>query len=147
MGAYKNPTKVLSVDIDAELKAGHCVDPESEIQFCAIAAGIAARIDSRAFLVPNDRIGRCFRSLEPLPRPALEGNADGDGMAGVAGTPNDLIISMLLAWSDDPRSMGMEMMLSWAVCDVSSFIFRFGGPLRHASSRRTWLEGSLSSRC
>jgi hypothetical protein len=30
---YKNPTKVLSVDMDAELKAEHCVEPASEMQF------------------------------------------------------------------------------------------------------------------
>lgn len=29
----KNPTKVLSVDMDAELKAEHCVEPASEMQF------------------------------------------------------------------------------------------------------------------
>jgi hypothetical protein len=30
---YKYPTKVLSVDMEAELKAGHCVEPASDIQF------------------------------------------------------------------------------------------------------------------
>jgi hypothetical protein len=34
---------VLSVDIEAELKAGHVVEPEREIQLCAIAAGTAPR--------------------------------------------------------------------------------------------------------
>lgn len=60
---YKNPTKVLSVEIEAELKAEHCVDPESEMQFCAIAPGVAARIDSRAVLVLRP-IDLCFRLLE-----------------------------------------------------------------------------------
>jgi hypothetical protein len=29
----KNPTRVLSVEMEAESKAGHCVEPESDIQF------------------------------------------------------------------------------------------------------------------
>jgi hypothetical protein len=57
---YKNPTKVLSTDIEADWKAGHCVDPESDMQFCAIATGAAARIDSRAVLVLIPIEG-CFR--------------------------------------------------------------------------------------
>lgn len=32
-GTYKNPTSVLSVEMDAALKAGHCVEPASEMQF------------------------------------------------------------------------------------------------------------------
>lgn len=51
-GTYKYPTKVLSVvDMEEVLKAGHCVEPARDIQFCAIAVGAAARIDSRAVLV------------------------------------------------------------------------------------------------
>lgn len=37
---YNNPAKALSVDIEAELKAGHVVEPAREIQLCAIAAGV-----------------------------------------------------------------------------------------------------------
>lgn len=49
---YKNPTKVLSVEIEAALKAGHCVEPESDMQVSAIATpGAATRIDSSAVLV------------------------------------------------------------------------------------------------
>ena len=32
---YYNPTRYESVEIEAELKAGHCRDPDNEIQFCA----------------------------------------------------------------------------------------------------------------
>lgn len=39
---------MLSVDIEAELKAGQVVDPESGIQFCAIAAGATASSVRRA---------------------------------------------------------------------------------------------------
>jgi len=38
---------VLSVDIEAELKAGHVVEPERGIQLCAIAAGTAPRTVKR----------------------------------------------------------------------------------------------------
>lgn len=62
MPTYKNPTKVLSVDIEAFWKAGHCVDPESDTQFCAIATGVLAKIDSRAVLVLRP-IERRFRLL------------------------------------------------------------------------------------
>jgi hypothetical protein len=44
---YNKPTNVLSVDIEAELKAGHVVEPEREMQLCAIAAGVAPRIVKR----------------------------------------------------------------------------------------------------
>jgi hypothetical protein len=40
---YNKPTNVLSVDIEAELKAGHVVEPERGTQLCAIAAGTAPR--------------------------------------------------------------------------------------------------------
>jgi hypothetical protein len=41
---------LLSVDIDAEAKAGHAVDPESEMHVSAIAPGAVASIDSKAAL-------------------------------------------------------------------------------------------------
>lgn len=63
---YKNPTKVLSVDIEAELNAGHSVDPESDIQFCAIATGEAASIDSNAVLVLNPLEPRSLLLGPPL---------------------------------------------------------------------------------
>lgn len=66
MSTYKKPTKVLSVDIEADWKAGHSVDPESEMQFCAIATGALAMIESKAVLVLRP-IERCFR------RPLFEG--------------------------------------------------------------------------
>jgi hypothetical protein len=47
----KNPTRVLSVDIDAELNAEHCVEPDNEIQLCAIAPGVRASADNRAVFV------------------------------------------------------------------------------------------------
>jgi hypothetical protein len=75
---YKKPTKVLSVEIEAELKAEHCVDPESEMQLCAVAAGAAARIDSSALLMLSP-IDLCFRLLEIVcPRVAIEGSRDVD---------------------------------------------------------------------
>ncbi len=71
-GTYKNPTSVLSVEIDDVLKAEHCVEPESEMQFCAIAPGAAARTDRNAVLVlkPEDR---CFRLVEQSPLAPLDG--------------------------------------------------------------------------
>ena len=34
---YKRPVNVLSVEMDDELKAGHCEDCDSEMQLCADA--------------------------------------------------------------------------------------------------------------
>ena len=62
---YKYPTRVLSVDMEEELKAGHCVEPASEMQFWAIADGAAARIDSSAVLVVSP-IGDLFRLVRPV---------------------------------------------------------------------------------
>jgi hypothetical protein len=42
-GTYNKPTNVLSVDIEAELKAGQVVEPKRGMQLCAIAAGVALR--------------------------------------------------------------------------------------------------------
>jgi hypothetical protein len=39
---HKKPTRVASVEIDDEWKAGHAVDPFSEIQFPAILATATA---------------------------------------------------------------------------------------------------------
>lgn len=54
------------MDIEAELNAGHCVDPDSDIQFCAIATGEAANIDSSAVLVLNPLEPRCPLLSPPL---------------------------------------------------------------------------------
>jgi hypothetical protein len=57
---------VLSVDIEEELNAEHIVEPDSDMQLCAVATGAAARIESRVVfvLIPIDRR---FRLLEPTP--------------------------------------------------------------------------------
>lgn len=47
---YKNPIKVLSVDIEAEVNAGHAVDPESDMHFCAIAPGVDTSTESKTAL-------------------------------------------------------------------------------------------------
>lgn len=87
---YKNPTKVLSVEMEAALKAGHCVDPEREMQFCAIAPGAAARIDSRVVLVLGP-IDLCFRLLDFVcPRLAIGRSRD---------DADDPSTSTRLAWS------------------------------------------------
>ncbi len=106
--------------MDEELNAGHCVEPESEMQFCAIAAGAAARIDKRAVLVLRP-IERCFRLLEQFPR----------------GDSDDAVISNKVALyaSDD------WMDLSWASSGFPSLMFRFA-VLPQSSTR-----ASTASRC
>jgi len=61
--AYNKPTKVLSVDIEAELKAGHVVEPERGIQLCPIVTGTAPRSVKRAAVLYNPPILR-FRLPE-----------------------------------------------------------------------------------
>lgn len=60
---------MLSVEIEAAEKAGHCVDSARDIQVSAMAIGAVARIDSRAVLVlkPPDL---CF-CFGPPRRPIL----------------------------------------------------------------------------
>lgn len=39
---YNKPVRVLSVEMEEALKAGHCVDLASDMQFCATVTGIDA---------------------------------------------------------------------------------------------------------
>jgi hypothetical protein len=57
---YKKPKRELFVEIDAELKAEHCVEPESEMQPWAMAPGAVARMERRA-VVLFIRGPRCVR--------------------------------------------------------------------------------------
>lgn len=47
--AYKKPTRVESVDIDAEVKAGHVVDPAREMQVSDMVTGGPATGKPRCF--------------------------------------------------------------------------------------------------
>jgi hypothetical protein len=134
-GTYKNPTSVLSVEIEAELKAGHCVEPESEMQFCAIAPGAAARTERSAVLVlrPDDR---CFRLVEQSPLAPLD-ELELSAIAGWRGDGDDAIISLGLALYDD----GRWVVWWWPFSGFSSLMFRFA-VLPHSSKR-----ASSSSRC
>jgi hypothetical protein len=120
---HKNPTSMLSVEMDAELNAGHCVEPESEMQFCAIAPGAAARTDKRAVLTLMP-IDRCFRLLEQLPRAPLD-----EAIAGSRGDSDGVISKELALYDGDSWTV-----LSWAFSGFSSLMFRFA-VLPHSSTR------------
>jgi len=110
---YKNPIKVLLVDIEDELKAGHCFEPASDMQFCAMAEGAAARTDKSAVLVVKP-IERGFRLLESL-RPLLDTIVEARGNSDVS------IISCRL-----PSQAGDNCVVLWWTCSgFSSPIFRF----------------------
>jgi len=51
--AYYCATRPELVEMDDSLKAGHCVDPDNGIQFCAIATGIAASVATRIDLIAD----------------------------------------------------------------------------------------------
>lgn len=98
---------MLSVDIEAALNAGHCVDPDKEIQVCAIAPGIMAMADNRAALILS-RFDRCCRLdavlvLDPIADPRLYS------------TDSAIIESALLD--------GKLVATSWLVSQISSLIF------------------------
>ncbi len=112
---YKKPTKVLSVEIEAELNAEHCVEPESDIQVSAIAPGAAARIESSAVLALRP-VGLDLRLLEPF--------CPLDAIVGLRGDPDDGIISTILALSVDESCIAVL----WALPELSSLIFRFCSP-------------------
>jgi hypothetical protein len=57
---------VLSVDIEAEVNAGHCVEPDNEMQVSAITPGVIARADSSTAFVLKP-IDRCLRWLAACP--------------------------------------------------------------------------------
>jgi hypothetical protein len=107
-GTYKNPTSVLSVEIDAELKAEHCVELESEMQLCAMACGAAARTDRSAVLVLRP-IDLCFRLVVeqfPLaPRGKLELELELEAIVGWRGDCDDAVISKGLALYGDDKWM------------------------------------------
>jgi hypothetical protein len=106
---------VLSVEMEAELKAGHCVEPDSEMQFCAIARGAAARTDKRAVLVLSP-IARCFRLVEQFPLPPLD-----EAIVGSRGDCDDGTISKELALYASDKLI----VLSWPFSGFSSLMFRF----------------------
>jgi hypothetical protein len=54
--------------MDALWNAGHTFDPESDMQFCAITPGAAARTESRAILVLKPLLSL---QLEPFLRPLV----------------------------------------------------------------------------
>jgi hypothetical protein len=62
---------VLSVDIEAELKAGHVVEPARGIQLCAIVAGTVLRSVKRAAVFFNPPILR-FRLPEESEIPRVD---------------------------------------------------------------------------
>ena len=68
----------------------HSVDPDSDIQSCAIATGAAARIDSRAVFVLNP-VEPCLLLLEEPPLPTLDtivpSRGNRDGSINSKGTP------------------------------------------------------------
>jgi len=111
--------------MDAELKAGHCVEPDSEMQFCAIAWGAAARTDKRAVLVLSP-IERCFRLVEQFPLPPLD-----EAIVGSRGDCDDGAIWNELALYDGDRLM----VLSWPFSGFSSLMFRFAVLPPHSSTR------------
>jgi len=102
-GPYKNPTSVLSVEIDEVLKAEHCVEPDSEMQFCAIAPGAAARTERSAVLVLK-AVERCFRLVEqsPLaPLDELQLELELCAIVGWRGGGDDAVTSLGLALCGD----------------------------------------------
>jgi hypothetical protein len=74
---HKKPVKVLSVDIEAEVKAGHEVDPESEMQVSAIAPDAVASIDNKTvlFLIPPALF---LRLLEASASPGVDESLPSD---------------------------------------------------------------------
>jgi hypothetical protein len=126
-GTYKNPTSVLSVEIDEVLKAEHCVEPESEMQFCAIAPGAAARAERRAVLVLK-AVDRCFRLVEPCLLAGLD-ELEFCAIVGWRGDCDGTVISLGLALC------GVDgwMVLSWPFSRFSSLMFRFA-VFPHSSS-------------
>lgn len=99
----KNPTSVLSVEIDEVLKAEHCVEPDSEMQFCAIAPGAAARTERSAVLVLK-AVDRCFRLVEqsPLaPLDELQLELELCAIVGWRGGGDDVVTSLGLALCGD----------------------------------------------
>lgn len=74
--AYKNLTSEPLVDIDAAPKAGHCVEPESDIQSCATTTGAAARREKRAALILNPMFRWDVGFLGPVREAVLETIAD-----------------------------------------------------------------------
>lgn len=59
--AYYCATRPELVEMNDSLKAGHCVDPDNGIQFCAIATGIAASVVTRIDLIADG----CLRFVRP----------------------------------------------------------------------------------
>lgn len=57
-----------SVEMDDWLKAGHCVDPDKGIQFCAIATGVTASAASRIDFIVDGWLHfvyrRCWVTVE-----------------------------------------------------------------------------------
>jgi hypothetical protein len=146
-GTYKNPTSVLSVEMDAELKAEHCVEPEREMQFCAMACGAAARTDRSAVLVLRP-IELCFRLVVeqfPLaPLDELELELELEAIVGWRGDCEDAVISKGLALYGDDR----WMVWWWPFSVFSSLMFRFAvlpQSSRRASSSFALLIFSTSS--
>lgn len=79
-GTYKRPVRVLSVEMDEALKAGHCVELAKEMQLWAMPPGIvvAARTESSKLPVLTDvviwrRFDRWWTSFPRL-------GPDSDGM-------------------------------------------------------------------
>ena len=62
---------MLSVDIEAELKAGHVVEPERGIQLCAIAAGTTPSSVKRTADLFNPLVLR-FRLLDESEIPSVD---------------------------------------------------------------------------
>lgn len=113
---------MLSVDIEAVLNAGHCVEPDNETQLCAIAPGVTARTDNSAVLLLKP-VDRCFRSLEQFgfaPSSIIVPRLDS----------TDSIVSKESALCDDECCI----VLSWPFSEFSSLIFRSAG-LPHSSTR------------
>ncbi len=89
------------VSIEAELKAEHCFEPESDMQFCAEAAGTAASSDNNTVLVfhPVYR-DFCFLLVSDLLLPAMVGSSDSaesiisKGIALSAGDSRELLSQM-----------------------------------------------------
>jgi hypothetical protein len=101
---------VLPVEIEAVLNAGHCVEPDNEMQVSAIAVGITASTDNSADLVLNF-IDRCFRSAEHCLLVAL---------GSIIKERVDSVKSKGLSLSID----GIWLMLSRSFSEISSLIFR-----------------------
>jgi hypothetical protein len=121
LSTYKNPLSVGSAtDIEAALKAGHSVEPESETQLCANVVGaVPTRSDKSAAFAPRVFVRRCrLWALSPvfLPHEGIDITEREDGWT--------VTLEQSTLYFDG--GWGEVMVLwSWHRSRISSLIIRF----------------------